>query len=63
MKAYLMTTAVVFGLLTLAHLLRIVLEGRQLATNPIYVLITLVAAGLCLWACSLLRSVSRRDTN
>jgi hypothetical protein len=56
MKAYLITTAVVFGLLTLAHLLRVIMEGRHLATNPIYLLITLAAGGLCVWACSLLKS-------
>jgi hypothetical protein len=56
MKAYVLTTAVVFGLLTLAHLLRIIVEGKHLATNPIYILVTLAAGGLCLWACSLLRS-------
>ena len=54
MKAYVMTTGAVFGLLTLVHLLRIVVEGRQLATNPLYVLITVVAASLCLWAWRLL---------
>ncbi len=54
MKAYVMTTGAVFGLLTLVHLLRIVVEGRQLATNPLYVLITVAAASLCLWAWRLL---------
>jgi hypothetical protein len=54
MRAYVMTTAAVFGLLTLVHLLRIIVEGRQLATNPLYVLITVAAASLCLWAWRLL---------
>ncbi len=54
MKAYVMTTGAVFGLLTLVHLLRIVVEGRQLATNLLYVLITVAAASLCLWAWRLL---------
>ena len=54
MKAYVMTTGAVFGLLTLVHLLRIIVEGRQLATNPLYVLITVAAASLCLWAWRLL---------
>jgi hypothetical protein len=55
MKAYVMTTGAVFGLLTLAHLWRIVEEGPRLATDPGYVLITLAAAALCLWAWRLLR--------
>ena len=55
MKTYVMTTGAVFGLLTLAHLLRIIAEGTQLATNPWYVLVTLAAGALCLWAWRLLR--------
>jgi len=54
MKAYVMTTGAVFGVLTLVHLLRIIVEGRQLATNLLYVLITVAAASLCLWAWRLL---------
>ena len=59
MKAYVMTTGAVFGLLTLAHLLRIIVEGPHLATDPLYVLITLAAASLCLWAWRLLRLSTR----
>ncbi|MDQ2937553.1 MAG: hypothetical protein M3R67_08590 [Acidobacteriota bacterium] len=60
MKAYVMTTGVIFGLLTLVHILRIIVEGLHLATDPLYVLITVAAAGLCLWAWRLLW-VSRRS--
>ena len=60
MKAYVMTTGALFGLLTLVHLWRIIVEGRQLATDPFYVLITLAAASLCLWALRLLM-VSKRS--
>jgi hypothetical protein len=35
MKAYLITSGGVFGVLTIAHLLRIALENRQLATDPV----------------------------
>ena len=42
MKAYIITTGVVFGLLTLAHLWRILDEGAHLATDPWFVLITVV---------------------
>jgi hypothetical protein len=59
MKAYVMTTGAVFGLLTLVHLLRIIEEGPHLATDPVYVLITAAAAGLCLWAWRLLRLSAR----
>ncbi|MGH9932638.1 MAG: hypothetical protein ACREA9_25825 [Pyrinomonadaceae bacterium] len=55
MKAYVITTGAVFGLLTVVHLLRIVMENRRLATDPAYVLITVASAALCIWALYLLR--------
>jgi uncharacterized membrane protein len=60
MKAYVMTTGALFGLLTLAHLLRIIQEGRLLATDPLYILITVAAGTLCFWAWRLLRHSTRQ---
>jgi hypothetical protein len=34
MKAYVMTTGILFGLLTMAHVWRVVEEGRHLAADP-----------------------------
>lgn len=59
MKAYVTSTGVLFGLLTLVHVWRMIEEGPHLATDPFYVLITVAAAGLCLWAWRLLRSSAR----
>jgi hypothetical protein len=59
MKAYVMTTGAVFGLLTLAHLLRLIVEGRHVATNPLFVLFTIAAASLCFWAWRLVRHSTR----
>ncbi|MFN8177793.1 MAG: hypothetical protein U0167_07695 [bacterium] len=59
MKAYVMTTGAVFGLLTVVHLGRVVEEGRGLAAQPWFVLITVTAAALCVWACRLLWPVRR----
>ncbi len=59
MKAYLMTTGALFALLTLAHLVRIVVEGRHVATDPVFAIFTIIAAGLCVWALLLLRKSSR----
>ena len=59
MKAYIMTTGAVFGLITLAHIVRIIMEGPHLATEPLYVLLTLFAAGLTFWAWRLLRLSAR----
>ena len=50
MKAYVMTTGAVFGLITLAHVLRVVAEGPRLATDPFFVLLTVLSTALCLWA-------------
>lgn len=59
MKAYVITTGAIFGLLTLAHIWRVIAEGTHLATEPAYILFTLGAAILCLWACRLLWRASR----
>jgi len=58
-RAYVMTTGALFGLLTAVHLWRALEEGPQLATNPWYVLITLLTAGLSAWAWRVLRVSSR----
>jgi type VI protein secretion system component VasK len=50
MKAYIITTGTVFGLLTIMHIWRMVEEGSHLATEPWWVLITALAAALCVWA-------------
>ena len=57
MKTYVVTTGILFGLLTVAHVLRIVYESRALASDPWYLLITTATAALSLWACLL---VARR---
>jgi hypothetical protein len=59
MKAYVITTGAIFGLLTVVHLLRIITEDLHLATNPLYVLITAAAAALGIWAWWLVRSSKR----
>lgn len=50
MKAYIATTGTVFGLITLAHICRIVVEGGGPAKEPWFVALTLLAAGLSVWA-------------
>jgi uncharacterized membrane protein YhhN len=55
-KAYVVTTGTVFGLLALVHVWRAVEERGTPVKNPWFVLITLVAAALSLWAFRLARS-------
>lgn len=55
MKAYIMTTGAVFGAIVLAHIARVFAEGPRLLTEPSWVLLTVAAACLSLWAWRLLR--------
>ena len=50
MKVYVITTGVVFALLTLAHIWRAIEEGPHLAKEPWFIFATVVPAVLCLWA-------------
>ena len=54
MRSYVMTTGILAGLLALAHLWRVLEEGTHLATDPWFVLATLAAAALAVWAFRLL---------
>jgi hypothetical protein len=58
MRAYLVVSGSVFGLMLLVHAWRFVVEGARLATEPDFIVTTLLAAGLCGWALRLL--VGRR---
>jgi hypothetical protein len=55
MRAYVTTTGILFGVLALIHVWRAIEEGASLATNPWFVLMTLLAAALSIWAFRLLR--------
>jgi hypothetical protein len=59
MKAYLVITSMVFGLITVAHIWRIIVENPHLMVEPWFVLLTLFAAGLCAWALRLLWRLPR----
>lgn len=59
MRGYLLTSGAIFGLVVLAHVLRIVAEGPHMLRDPWYVLTTVAAAALCLWAFRLLRVSAR----
>jgi uncharacterized membrane protein len=57
MKAYLFTTGSVFGLLTVVHIWRMVVEPSS--RNPWLVVITLLSTALCGWGFGLFKA-SRR---
>lgn len=52
MKAYVMTTGVIFALLVVAHIWRVSVESH-LATDPTFGMTTLIAALLTTWAARL----------
>ena len=59
MKAYLITTGLVFGAIVAAHVARVFAEGTRLLTEPDWVILTLLAAALCVWAFRLLARTRR----
>ena len=58
-KAYLTVSGTIFALIVAAHLWRAFLEGFGLVRDPIFVLLTLLAAGLSLWAWRLLGTLRK----
>jgi uncharacterized membrane protein len=58
MKAYVITTGVIFGLITVAHILRIVSEPH-VATETVFILLTVLSAALSIWAWLVLWSLNR----
>ena len=58
MKAYIITTGVIFGLITVAHILRMVKEPHVF-TEPVFLLLTVVAAALCVWSWLALRRMKQ----
>jgi hypothetical protein len=55
MQAYVRTTGVLFALLALVHVWRLFEEGRHLATDPFFLIVTAIAAGLSIWAWRVVR--------
>lgn len=54
-----MTTAAAFGSLTLAHVARVIAEGRHVLGEPVFLLTTVASIGLFAWACVLVRKLNR----
>jgi hypothetical protein len=60
MKAYVIITGLIFGLLAVAHVLRMLTENAALVRDPFYVAITAAAAALCGWSVYVLRRLRAR---
>ena len=59
MRAYVITTGAVFAILVAVHVLRAIQEGPELLKEPPFILTTVAAAALCVWAMTLLRRSTR----
>ena len=59
MKAYVISTCTVFGLIVAAHIWRAIAEGPAVAKDPFFLLMTIAAATFCLWALWVLKSLPR----
>jgi hypothetical protein len=59
MKAYVITTGAIFGLVSAAHIWRAAVEGSSVAKNPVFLLLTVIAAGLAIWAWRVARAMPR----
>jgi membrane associated rhomboid family serine protease len=57
MKAYVITSGAIFALITIAHIAHIAMETRILR-EPFFLILTLLAAALSIWAFVVLRQVS-----
>ena len=58
MKVYVIITGVIFALITIAHVVRMVMEPHVL-TEPVYLFLTLLSAVLAIWAVVVLRRSTR----
>jgi hypothetical protein len=54
-RLYVTVTGIIFALLVAAHLWRVAVESPALARQPDFLIITLLSAGLSVWALRLLR--------
>jgi len=61
MKAFLITTGTVFGLIVVAHIARAIMEGPHVSKDPVFISLTILAAGLSAWSWRLLWTLGRRS--
>ena len=54
MKVYVVTTGIIFALITISHVVRMLVEPHVL-TEPVYLFLTLLSAALAIWAVVVLR--------
>ena len=58
MRAYVITTGIIFALLTIAHIVRVATESARFLADPIFMLFTILSAALAVWSFVMLRRLS-----
>lgn len=58
MRAYVITSGVIFALLVLAHLARIAIDGPGVLSDVFFVVATLIAGALAVWAWRVARQMA-----
>ena len=57
MKTYIITSGAIFALIAIAHIIRVATESTRILHEPIFLLLTILAAALSIWAFVVLRRV------
>lgn len=55
MRAYLITTTILFVLVTLAHAARVVMEGLHTLSDPAFAVSSVISVVMLVWSLRLLR--------
>ena len=59
MRAYVITTGIIFALLTIAHIVRVATESTRFLTDPIFIFFTILSGAIAIWSLVVLRRLSR----
>ena len=59
MKAYVITNGTIFGLIVVAHVLRLFAEGLAPAKEPAFLIFSIAAAFLLLWSVRVFRALPK----
>jgi hypothetical protein len=60
MKTYVIVTGIIFGLLTIVHVWRMIVESSSLRSDPHFIILTVLAGLLSVWSVVVLRRTPPR---
>ena len=59
MRAYVVTTGLMFGLLVFAHVARLAVQGPRALHSPVFVVASLLSIGMLVWSFLVYRRLGR----